>query len=175
MLPLSLTTSYAVRALQCLQEPGGQAMPVDEVAERTGIPRFYLSKLIWKLAKRGLVVARRGRHGGVVLARPSADIRLEELADAIDGGAWRKRSLMGLLGRQETVPLALREFWPEALQQLQAHLRSVTLADLVQSHDPSQERFRATRGMNQRDRASTERPLPDGFARPQIRQPRTPF
>lgn len=98
MLPLSQTTGYAVRALQCLQEPGGHPVLVEEVAEYTGIPRSYLSKLIHKLAKKGLVVARRGHHGGVVLARPSTEITLEDLSDAIDGVAWRKRCLMGLLG-----------------------------------------------------------------------------
>lgn len=153
MLPLSLTTGYAVRALQCLQEPGGQTMRVEEVAELTGIPRFYLSKLIHKLALKGLVVARRGRKGGVMLARPSAEIMLEELSDAIDAGAWRKRGLMGLLGRQETAPLALQERWPMPLQQLLAHLHSVTLADLAQNRDPGLERFQAGRGTDPRDRA----------------------
>jgi Rrf2 family protein len=175
MLPLSLTTGYAVRALQCLQDPGGRTVPVEEVAGFTGIPRFYLSKLIHKLVKNGLVVARRGRNGGVVLARPAAEIMLEELSDAIDGGAWRKRGLMGLLGRQETAPLALQEFWPETLTQLLAHLRSVTLADLLQKHDPSLERFRADRGMDQRDRTRPERPLPDGFARTRTHRVRNLF
>ena len=59
MLPLSQTTGYAVRALRCLQEPGGQPVLVEAIAESTGIPRSYLSKLIHKLAKKGLVVARR--------------------------------------------------------------------------------------------------------------------
>ncbi len=137
MLPLSLTTGYAVRALQCLQEPGGQAMRVEAVAACTGIPRFYLSKLIHKLALKGLVVARRGPHGGVVLARPSAEIMLEDLADAVEGGAWRKRGLMGLLERQDTVPLALRESWPEALEHHLAHWRAVPLAELIQGHVPA--------------------------------------
>ncbi len=126
-------------------------MRVEEVAECTGIPRFYLSKLIHKLAQKGVVVARRGRKGGVVLARPSAEIMLEELSDALDGGAWRKRGLMSLLGRQETVPQPLRDVWPEALQQLLAHLHAVTLADLVQNRDPGLERFQA--GTEPRDRA----------------------
>ena len=155
MLPLSRTTGYAVRALQCLQEPGGHPVLVEDVAEFTGIPRFYLSKLIHKLAKKGLVVTCRGHNGGVVLAKPSCEIMLEELSDATDGGTWRKRGLMGLLSRPESTPLALHESWPESLKQLLAHLRAVTLADLVQDHDPSVERFRANHGMNQRTHAAS--------------------
>ena len=149
MLPLSQTTGYAVRALQCLQEPDGHPVLVEEVAEYTGIPRSYLSKLIHKLAKKGLVVARRGHHGGVVLAKPSNQITLEELSEAIDGVAWRKRCLMGLLGCTDAAPCVLHEFWQATLEQILVRLRSVTLADLAQGHghDLGVERFRADHGL----------------------------
>lgn len=143
MLPLSQTTGYAVRALRCLQEPGGHPVLVEDVAESTGIPRSYLSKLVHKLAKRGLVVARRGHHGGVVLARPSSEITLEDLSEAIDGTAWRKRCLLGLLGCSDATPCVLHGFWQETLEQILARLRSVTLADLASSPDPGVEHFRA--------------------------------
>ena len=148
MLPLSQTTGYAVRALRCLQEPGGRPVLVEEVAEYTGIPRSYLSKLIHKLAKKGLVVARRGHHGGVVLARPSTEITLEDLSDAIDGTAWRKRCLMGLLGCSSGNHCVLHDFWHENLDLILSKLRSVSLADLEQNHDPGVERFRANHGLN---------------------------
>ncbi len=147
MLPLSQTTGYAVRALRCLQEPGGHPVLVEEVAEHTGIPRSYLSKLVHKLAKKGLVVARRGHHGGVVLARPSTEITLEDLSEAIDGVAWQKRCLMGLLGCTSETPCVLHGFWQETLEQILARLRSVTLADLAKHHDPGVERFRASHGL----------------------------
>jgi Rrf2 family transcriptional regulator, iron-sulfur cluster assembly transcription factor len=150
MLPLSQTTGYAVRALQCLQEPGGHPVLVEEVAEYTGIPRSYLSKLIHKLAKKGLVVARRGHHGGVVLARPSSEITLEDLSDAIDGVAWRNRCLLGLLGCTDASPCVLHDFWQETMKQILVRLRSVTLADLSQNHDPGVARFRVNHGLAER-------------------------
>jgi Rrf2 family protein len=122
-------------------------MLVEEVAEFTGIPRSYLSKLIHKLAKKGLVVARRGHHGGVVLARPATEITLEDLSEAIDGVAWRKRCLMGLMGCTADNPCVLHHFWEATLEQILARLRSVTLADLAQNHDPGVDRFRECHGM----------------------------
>lgn len=147
MLPLSQTTGYAVRALRCLQEPGGSPVLVEDVAEYTGIPRSYLSKLVHKLAKRGLVVARRGHHGGVVLAKPSAEITLEELSEVIDGVAWRNRCLLGLLGCTDETPCVLHGFWQQTLEQILGRLRSVTLADLARHRDPGVERFRAEHGL----------------------------
>jgi len=107
------------------------------------------------------VVARRGHHGGVVLARPSTEITLEDLSDAIDGVAWRKRCLMGLLGCSAGNPCVLHEFWHETLDQILARLRSVSLADLAQNHDPGVERFRANHGIN-------DQPLQAPIAKPRF-------
>lgn len=146
VLPLSQTTGYALRAMRCLQEPGGQPVLVESVADYTGIPRSYLSKLVHKLAKKGLVTARRGHHGGVVLARPSAEITLEDLSEAIDGVAWRDRCLVGLSGCSSDTPCVLHEYWKETLAQILERLRSVTLADMARHQDPGVERFRADHG-----------------------------
>lgn len=143
MLPLSQTTGYAVRALRCLDEPGGQPILVETIAEFTGIPRSYLSKLIHRLAKQGLVTARRGHHGGVVLAKPAHEITLEDLSVAIDGSAWQQRCLLGLLGCTAETPCVLHEYWGETRGDILSHLKAVTLADMERHHDPGVERCRA--------------------------------
>jgi DNA-binding IscR family transcriptional regulator len=100
------------------------------------------------------VVARRGHHGGVVLARPSNEITLEDLSDAIDGVAWRKRCLMGLMGCTDAAPCVLHTFWQETLEQILGRLRSVTLADLAQNHDPGVERFKESHRLAEAEHAS---------------------
>jgi len=143
VLPLSQTTGYAVRALRCLEEPGGHPILVETIADYTGIPRSYLSKLVHRLAKQGLVVARRGHHGGVVLAKPAREITLEELSVAIDGTAWRNRCLLGLLGCTEETPCVLHEYWGTMRGDILTRLSQVTLADMDRHHDPGVERCRA--------------------------------
>ncbi len=143
MLPLSQTTGYAVRALRCLEEPGGHPILVETIADYTGIPRSYLSKLVHRLAKQGLVVARRGHHGGVVLAKPAREITLEELSVAIDGTAWRNRCLLGLLGCSEETPCVLHEYWGTMRGDILMRLSQVTLADMHRHHDPGVERCQA--------------------------------
>jgi DNA-binding IscR family transcriptional regulator len=54
---------------------------------------------------------------------------------------------MGLLGCGGAAPCVLHEFWQETLEQILARLRSVTLADLVENHDPGVDRFRANHGL----------------------------
>jgi Rrf2 family protein len=134
--------------MRCLQEPGGQPVLVESVADYTGIPRSYLSKLVHKLAKKGLVTARRGHHGGVVLAKPATEITLEDLSEAIDGVTWRGRCLVGLAGCSDETPCVLHEFWGETLETILTRLRGVTLADMARHQDPGVERFRADHGLN---------------------------
>lgn len=74
MLPLSQSSGYAVLAMSCLEDPGGKPTLVVDVAARTGFPRPYLSKMIHKLAKVGLVMAKRGNKGGVVLSLAAKEI-----------------------------------------------------------------------------------------------------
>ncbi len=143
MLPLSQTTGYALRALRCLEEPGGPPILVETIAEYTGIPRSYLSKLVHRLAKRGLVLARRGHHGGVVLARPSAQITLEELSEAIDGTSWRNRCLLGLHSCSAETPCVLHDYWGRMRDDILARLGQVTVADMADHDDAGVARCRA--------------------------------
>lgn len=147
MLPLSQTTGYAVRALRCMDEPGGRPVLVEDIAEATGIPRSYLSKLVHRLAKHGLVVARRGHHGGVVLGKPSDAITLEEISEVVERGtSMQPRCFLGMLNCPGEPACPLHGFWHETLRETQRRLQEVSLADLVRHPDAGVERFLARHG-----------------------------
>lgn len=135
MFPLSQSAGYAIQALSCLEEPGGQPYLVQVVAQCTGISPSYLSKLMQRLAKNGLIVARRGKNGGVVLARPSSEITLFDLAEAVDGATWRDHCVMGLKDCSDDQPCQLHDRWKSAKESLSAGMRALTLADLAPDHE----------------------------------------
>ena len=58
---------------------------VRDLAELQGVPLDYLAKIFTKLAKAKLVVATEGVRGGFKLARPSDEISLLDIVNAIDG------------------------------------------------------------------------------------------
>ena len=58
---------------------------VRELAELQGVPQDYLAKIFTKLAKAKLVVATEGVRGGFKLARPSDEISVLDIVNAIDG------------------------------------------------------------------------------------------
>ena len=135
LLPLSQSTGYAIQALSCLEEPGGQPYLVQVVAECTGISPSYLSKVMQRLAQKGLVIAKRGKNGGVVLARSAREITLYELAEAVDGATWRDHCVMGLKECSDDRPCELHELWKAARDPLIARMKTLTLAELAAQHD----------------------------------------
>lgn len=131
MLPLSQTAGYAVLALSCLEDPGGDPALVQDVAARTGIPRAYLSKLMNSLAHKGLIKAKRGNKGGVILAQPAREISLDVIAEAVDGESWRNGCLLGFSTCSDDRGCPTHAFWKEERERIHAHLKQNTLADIA--------------------------------------------
>ena len=77
---------YAIRAILFLSEKEGNGRsPTNVIAREKHIPPSFLAKIISQLSVAGLVQTSRGARGGVTLARPSNQINLLEVIEAIDG------------------------------------------------------------------------------------------
>ncbi|MBJ7441049.1 MAG: Rrf2 family transcriptional regulator [Sphingopyxis sp.] len=128
---LNLQTDYALRTLMMLAAQGSQ-ISVDEIADAYGISRHHLMKVAGKLAELGYVVARRGRGGGLTLARPAQDINVGSVVrdiEAFDGFVecfdpkTSSCAVAGICGLQGALSLALGDFL--------TRLDGYSLADLV--------------------------------------------
>ena len=82
---LSSKARYALRALVELARSQGAQVTAGELAERADAPRKFLEAILLELARRGVVVSRRGKLGGYSLARPAAEISFAEVIRVIDG------------------------------------------------------------------------------------------
>jgi len=82
---ITRATGYATRLLAELAKTNGLVMPLKLVCQKAEIPHAFVNKIAQKLAKAGLLKARRGPGGGVCLARAPADVSLMEVIDAVDG------------------------------------------------------------------------------------------
>jgi len=82
---LSQKARYALRALvELAREPATQRTAA-EIAVRADAPRKFLEAILLELARRGLIVSRRGKLGGYVLAKPPEAISFAEVIRVIDG------------------------------------------------------------------------------------------
>jgi Rrf2 family nitric oxide-sensitive transcriptional repressor len=77
-MKLSLFSDYALRILM-FAAIKGESFRVDEVTAAYGISRNHVAKVIHTLAQLGYLDTRRGRGGGIQLARPAAEIHIGKL------------------------------------------------------------------------------------------------
>jgi len=129
MQPLSQTFGYAVLALSCLARSCRGRVQAPEIASCSGVPLPYLRKVLQSLVTGGLVISRRGRDGGVELARPAPDISLWDVALVVEPGIDEKHCLMGLTTCSDEHACPLHEFWKIERVRIEEHLRALSLED----------------------------------------------
>jgi len=127
MLSLSQSVAYGVLALAHLDPKGEKLVLAADIAEAANVPKPYLAKVIAKLQAANIIEGKRGQNGGLRLLRPAHEISVFDVADAVDGEAWRCRCLLGLPGCSNDAPCPTHEFWAETRIQIENTLRNMTL------------------------------------------------
>ncbi len=109
----------------------GSPMPIHAIAAAQDIPAGFLENIVGDLRRAGLVVAKRGRSGGLVLSRPADEITIADLIRAETGNL---ADIHGLRPEEATYSGAaehLTDVWVAARAAYRGVLESVTLADVV--------------------------------------------
>lgn len=81
---LSQTAEYALRAVVHLAAHREQAQTVQQIAAATRVPSGYLSKLLQRLARAGIVASQRGVGGGFALVREPRELSLLDVVQVVD-------------------------------------------------------------------------------------------
>jgi Rrf2 family protein len=83
---LSQRAKYALKAMIYLaSHKGPEPMSVTGIATGANVPRPFLEQIFSDLKRRNLLVSRRGKQGGFVLARKPEEISFAEIIRNIDG------------------------------------------------------------------------------------------
>jgi Rrf2 family protein len=132
-MEISRRTDYGVRVildLASLQD--GERASTQEIAERQSIPAPFLAKIVSQLSTSGLVETYRGAGGGVMLARPPAEINLLDVIEALDGPVRLNRCVIepDACPREDKCPV--HDVWVEAQRDLTRTLTSVTFDNLAE-------------------------------------------
>jgi len=85
-MKLSTKGRYGIRAMIDLALYYGQGpILLKDIAKRQEISKKYLEHIITSLKVAGLVRSIRGAHGGYILARPPAQIKLSQIIKVLEG------------------------------------------------------------------------------------------
>lgn len=85
-MQLTQHTDYGLRLLIVLARQVGRPIALPEFAAEQRLSYHHVAKVAQRLAHAGFIVTRRGRSGGVALARPPADICVGEVVRALESG-----------------------------------------------------------------------------------------
>ncbi|MET4130172.1 Rrf2 family transcriptional regulator [Roseovarius sp. MBR-6] len=81
-------TKYALKSLMVLADEKadtGEALRIEEIAERSGAPKRFLEHILLDLKRAGLIGSKRGRNGGYELIKEPRRISIAEVLRLIDG------------------------------------------------------------------------------------------
>lgn len=133
LLRISPAARYALSAASRLAlQPPGERARLDRIAVGDGLPPSFLAKILRALAKRRIVVSRRGRGGGHLLARPSGEITLGEIVAAVEAPRRKsRRCLLKLRSCAAGVPCVLHDPAAASEKKLWKVLSRTTLASYV--------------------------------------------
>lgn len=128
---LGQTAEYALRALAILAElDPGESMRAADVAEKTGVPAQYLSKVLRRLVARGLLRAQKGHGGGFALARAPRKIRVADVLEALDSAPSPDRCAFGWGPCNAADPCPLHPMWSKLNEAFTTWTSMTTLADV---------------------------------------------
>ena len=130
MFSLSQTSGYAIKALTCIAG-GCKVKQIRDISDCTGIAAPYLSKVILRLSRSGLIHSKRGNKGGVWLARKPEEINLFQISEAVDGVDQLSSCLLGLESCSDLCACPIHAFWKIARKKIRTQLEATTLADVV--------------------------------------------
>jgi len=139
-MKISAHEEYGLRCLVQLAraEADGESLTLNQIADREGLSAANAGKLMWILVKAGLVQSQRGANGGYTLARPAAEIRLNEVIRILDEDTVDQfcKSHTGVLDACiHTSDCGIRPVIVGLHEIVQNALAEITLAELIGSEE----------------------------------------
>lgn len=148
-MKITAQEEYGLRCLLQLAKAGEQSLSISEIADREGLSRPYVAKLLALLRENGYIEATRGRAGGYRLAKPAEEIHLGNLLESLSEPIFEEPSYCESHSGTDTnghcVHLgncSLRALWTNLESWVRAALNKFSLSDLVPSESTTAVRLR---------------------------------
>lgn len=131
---ISKTAEYALRAVTSLANDTQHPMSADVLAEKTKVPRRYLTRVLQDLASSGLVTSRSGPGGGYVLAHAADQVTILDVINAVAPLERINSCPLGLKSHTSLCPL--HAALDCAYAATEAAFAAVTIRQLLDSTSP---------------------------------------
>ena len=116
------------------REHGQAPLPAERLAAADNVPADYVSQILVKLRRAGLVDSHRGSAGGYSLSRPPAEITLGQVVRAVDGDVFEdvcEKYDGGAKDCRHQGGCSISPVWQKLGALVTAYFESVTLAQIL--------------------------------------------
>ena len=129
---------YAVMALADLAKfDHKQPVSLRDISLRQGISLVYLEQIFLKLKKNKIVKSVRGYQGGYILIKPSSEIKISEIFNAVEEKVktmgCEKHSTKGCNGK--SAKCITHNLWDELEVYINNFFEKKRLEDLINNHE----------------------------------------
>ena len=131
-MQLTRAADYAVRVMVYLATlPAGERALLPALAEATGAPESFLSKVLQALSRARLISSHRGQTGGFEILARGRKASMREVIEAIDGPLFLNVCLISgeSCARKQWCPA--HPVWAQAQRAMLEVLSSAVIADLA--------------------------------------------
>ena len=126
---------YGIRGVLYLaQQNDGKVSMLSAIAKAQDVPPRFLAKIFQALAKAGVVKSHRGAKGGFSLARPSSEISIKDVIEAVEGPINLNVCLIGPGECNRDTTCTMHAVWEEAQEKMMGVLAQADFANLAKSN-----------------------------------------
>ena len=134
----SKSFGYALRGVLYIAvlSDSKKRIQVDEVARQLSVPKHFLSKIMKKIVKEGILNSSRGPSGGFSINERTLATPLIDLLVIVNGSGQFDKCVLGLKECHSDHPCPLHYKMKLHKQKLLHFLSATTIADLLQKRQP---------------------------------------
>lgn len=136
---ITSSIEYATRLMvqlgraHCGSSPERQALSAEKLSRAENVPPDYVNQILLRLKRAGLVESRRGSAGGYALRRPPSQVRLGDVARAVEGRIFEDvcERYTGKSDCRHQAGCAISPVWQKLGAMIERYFDSVTLDALL--------------------------------------------
>ncbi len=133
----SKTVEYSILMLSYIAKHSEEKLSSNLLHQALDIPYKYLTKLVTKLVKTGLIHATKGRDGGIVLGKKTSEITIAHILEAMNEPTHECRCVLGFETCNPANPCVLHHSWEKPRMLIDTMIHKTTLEDLLLQRTPS--------------------------------------
>ncbi|MEN3044875.1 MAG: Rrf2 family transcriptional regulator [Candidatus Hydrothermales bacterium] len=127
-------TDYAIRSILYLSQKKNKIVDVNEIAREKFIPSNFLTKILQRLKKKGIIKSFKGKNGGFYLLKNPREINILEIIEIMQGPISLNLCAVDKRKCKLSNVCSLHPLWLEMRKNIERELKRVNFYELMKDY-----------------------------------------